>query len=1039
MRDMQREYKWDNLKGFLILLVVIGHFTESFLADSHLYKSLWLCIYSFHMPLFFLVAGYFHRNQNIGRKLYFYISLSLLTGILIFVCAKLAGRNPSLKYLEVSSLPWFMLSMASFVGLAYLARYIDAFFVLGIAFVVGFFSGYDGQIGDMLALSRTLVFFPFYMVGICLRMNSEPFALTSKKPLLKAISLALVIGWAALCFLKIDRVYLLRPFFTGRNPFSASGIQVEGAFVRMGCYALTLVISFALMILTPEKRIPLLNRMGRKSLQIYVLHIPIRNAVEKLMQVDYFLNHPQHSSINRLLYLAAACLLALILSADLFSAPFDWLKKKILKEQQEDVPKLLSERREKYGSFSIRKDEWLPALAVAVFFVFTFLFYGPLGLYLQNAEELFFSLKTTLLIVIPVSLFAIALILLLVWILPRRAASFVIRLIFGITLGMYIQGTLININYGGVLDGTSINWGDYSLYGIATLILWLACIFAPFLLSGKKKIPLRTIMVAVALFLTAIQIPALIVERLSYNPSSHTNLLVSTEGEFEFSKQDNVIILALDTMDEAYYQEYLEAHPEFEEELTGFVHYDNAVASGSRTIIGMPSMLTGVPYTRESTFTEYIDTIWKEENPLSALHKKGYDVRVYTDKSFFSADTIEYVDNFINTSEEVDYRTLAKKLYKLTAYKFFPHYMKQLFWMDTAEFGEAESDENRYKTNDGIFYQDYLAKGLSLNDQIDHSFHYYLLNGAHSPYKLTENAEYVSKTTSRQQQVEGVFKIVREMLAEMKEKGIYDSATIILTTDHGNLHVEEHSSFLYKAPHDVEPYRTSHAPVSAFDIPVLLYDIIGEEMPNNLYGLDFRTLDEDAERERHFFRNTSGSSKIKIEEYVTRSEVQDKEAFLLISTFEDQRGPETPYTFGERLTFDMNATGNIYAVEGFGQNTGYRTLLVGPKAELQITLAEVPQTGTINIHFDIHSTIDSAKETIIRVNGIQVLDDVIDKQYVSSGITLFLPVEDLGLDQDNRLVITFEFPDIPMDEMEKPTPSRTRSFSLTAMEITHVD
>jgi len=37
---MQREYKWDNLRGILALLVVIGHFTEPFLDISPAYKSI---------------------------------------------------------------------------------------------------------------------------------------------------------------------------------------------------------------------------------------------------------------------------------------------------------------------------------------------------------------------------------------------------------------------------------------------------------------------------------------------------------------------------------------------------------------------------------------------------------------------------------------------------------------------------------------------------------------------------------------------------------------------------------------------------------------------------------------------------------------------------------------------------------------------------------------------------------------------------------------------------------------------------------------
>ena len=49
---------WDNLKGILIALVVLGH-TGTALGDK------WLSvIYAFHMPLFVFVSGYFSRKKD---------------------------------------------------------------------------------------------------------------------------------------------------------------------------------------------------------------------------------------------------------------------------------------------------------------------------------------------------------------------------------------------------------------------------------------------------------------------------------------------------------------------------------------------------------------------------------------------------------------------------------------------------------------------------------------------------------------------------------------------------------------------------------------------------------------------------------------------------------------------------------------------------------------------------------------------------------------------------------------------------------------
>mgnify|MGYP000853467853 FL=1 len=59
----------DSLKGFLIVLVVLGHVVQSMIDSNVFYTSnyvlvpLFYWIYSFHMPLFFLVSGYVYRHS----------------------------------------------------------------------------------------------------------------------------------------------------------------------------------------------------------------------------------------------------------------------------------------------------------------------------------------------------------------------------------------------------------------------------------------------------------------------------------------------------------------------------------------------------------------------------------------------------------------------------------------------------------------------------------------------------------------------------------------------------------------------------------------------------------------------------------------------------------------------------------------------------------------------------------------------------------------------------------------------------------------
>ena len=61
-KSTKRIYKWDNLKCFLIVMVVIGHFVNQYAPISNTMKSLSLFIYSFHMPLFIFLSGLLQKR-----------------------------------------------------------------------------------------------------------------------------------------------------------------------------------------------------------------------------------------------------------------------------------------------------------------------------------------------------------------------------------------------------------------------------------------------------------------------------------------------------------------------------------------------------------------------------------------------------------------------------------------------------------------------------------------------------------------------------------------------------------------------------------------------------------------------------------------------------------------------------------------------------------------------------------------------------------------------------------------------------------------
>lgn len=670
---------------------------------------------------------------------------------------------------------------------------------------------------------------------------------------------------------------------------------------------------------------------------------------------------------------------------------------------------------------------WLP---VSVFLAFSVFFYGPLGIYLSNSEELWFGLGDVLKITGLVSLTVLAVLMALGLALPEKISVFLAKLVFGIALALYVQGNFININYG-VLDGTEVAWTSYRRYAVLDTLAWILCIHIPFILNAIPQIRKvkydRKIVSLLSLAIIAMQLPALAVQLINYTPKEDQSVQITTEGIYELSSKENMIVFVLDTYDEAYFQEFMDQNPEYVENLRDFVHYDNYMSSAGRTIVAMPSLLTGQVFKRETVYTEYIKKIWDEKNVLEDIAKNGVDVRVFSETPYFSTKTPEFISNLeVEDTLLGSNRVLCKKLYKLTGSIFAPHLIKPYLWFNTAEFDDAKKSVNSYKMDDIQFIANYREEQFSLNNSYDRAFRLYHLDGTHSPFRMAENGT-KSGDATRESQTKALMILLSEMLADMKAKGVYDDATIVITADHGNLNLTEHSVFLLKERNHSGEYITSHAPLSGFDLPVLVGDVFGVSAENE-YGMHLSDITEITRRERHFFQNTSDSSRIIIKEFKTASDVSDKDALISVGRYEDDSGQ--PYVLGTELSFEADATGNRYAVSGFEINTGWRTLLCGHEAVIQIPIADLPDTGTVTVHVGVFTDDSKSRPAVFYVNDSEFFNGEVNKAQNKTGVEFEVPVELLRTAEGNIFTLRMVLSEIPEDD------ETTRSFSLKRFWIT---
>lgn len=273
---IKRIEKWDILKFFLIFCVVLGHCADRHTGGSELLRSLFVIIYTFHMPLFLFVSGLFSKsmiNNKRYDKILSYFVLYVLAKFIDWLLDVIFELVYDFSLWTTGGLPWFMFTLFVYALLTMALKNVSPKYLMTFWIFMACIAGYDSNINDFLCLSRIIVFYPFYYLGYCLNSKKieEHCSEDKKKKILAAVFIIVV---AAVVFVLGDKIYPIRYYFTGRNPYSTIGINIAyGCMLRLFCYALSFLMCYAIILLTPDKLGKgWIARMGKNTLAVYMFH-----------------------------------------------------------------------------------------------------------------------------------------------------------------------------------------------------------------------------------------------------------------------------------------------------------------------------------------------------------------------------------------------------------------------------------------------------------------------------------------------------------------------------------------------------------------------------------------------------------------------------------------------------------------------------------------------------------------------------------------------------------------------------------------------
>ncbi|WP_110931832.1 acyltransferase family protein [Paenibacillus bouchesdurhonensis] len=299
-----------NLRFLLIICVFVGNAIEPLIKDMAVMHTLYVWIFTFHMPLFVFVTGYFAKTNLLGqpgRKLMLQIGLQYVIFQSLYSVLDVTifqVENIRHSFFAPYLLLWFLASHLCWRLLLMAMNKWTPLQQLALSLALGVLVGYLQVDGTWLSLSRTFVYLPFFIAGYHFSFAYLIKIFTPKRRLFTLALAAALLGTIALWGSRVDVGWLY-----GSMTYSQLGhYEWHAGLYRLALYALQLLAGIAFLSFVPLRESKLTD-LGRRTLYVFLLHGLIIRIAAASPLYDYITN-----AAASIMLIIGAVLLTLLLS-----------------------------------------------------------------------------------------------------------------------------------------------------------------------------------------------------------------------------------------------------------------------------------------------------------------------------------------------------------------------------------------------------------------------------------------------------------------------------------------------------------------------------------------------------------------------------------------------------------------------------------------------------------------------------------------------------------------------------------------------------
>lgn len=306
----QGEVFFLNLRFLLIVCVFVGNAIEPLTARIEGLHALYQWIFTFHMPLFVFVTGYFAKSNlsgGSGRKVMLQIGLQYVIFQSLYSMLDVAVFRVDHihhSFFAPYLLLWFLVSHLGWRLMLLLMRKWSPFQQLAASVLLAVLVGYLQIDGVWFSVSRTFVFLPFFVLGYHF---ADRLLERLQSPSTKAALVLVSIGW--LIALGLGAANPNPGWLYGSQTYLQLGhAEWYAGIYRLLLFPVQLLAGVAFLGLVPS-RAGQLTVLGRRTLYVFLLH----GFIVRLAAVSPLYGYV-HGEAGGLLVIAGAVALTLLLA-----------------------------------------------------------------------------------------------------------------------------------------------------------------------------------------------------------------------------------------------------------------------------------------------------------------------------------------------------------------------------------------------------------------------------------------------------------------------------------------------------------------------------------------------------------------------------------------------------------------------------------------------------------------------------------------------------------------------------------------------------